>query len=512
MIVTTAEKVKSAVRAAGAFLSARQEAALGQTVIFSELSPQTVPTSAFYSMIRVTMYLLRLPSIMNRALSLLLAAVLLLPAPAKVSNDPPDAKILAPYYIVVDAEDPSIVFYERDPDERCIPASTMKIMTCILTLEQVEDLDETVVITRQAASMKETNSLMHVLAGETLTIRQLLYGLMLHSGNDAAMTLANYVAGSVEAFAEMANAKAAELGMAGTHFLNASGAFRGGQYSTARDMAVLTVYALKNEMFRTLMSTARYTIEPNDVRKQPMEMVNSNRLISDDPDSDCFSALCVGGKTGSTARGGDCLVAVGELDGARVIVVLIGADDTNHRDANKRMPRVFKNGKFLIEYTLENDYAAVSPSALGYAYEDEVALAGLAAPLPVAAWFDESAFVRLPKTLGEQLAADPSKIEVETRLDSGLAAAKAGDIVGSISCSFAGRALFEGDLVAKADAAPTPAPTLALPESTPEPAPDSEIGGILSSADLGVYLFGGLSALLTVSLIVLIALNLRKRS
>ena len=99
--------------------------------------------------------------------------------------------------------------------------------------------------------------------------------------------------------------------------------------------------ALSNDMFRTLISTPRFTIEANDVRKKPMELVNSNRLISDDPTSECYSSICIGGKTGSTDRGGDCLVSVGGLDGARVICVLIGADDTNHRDANKRMPKVF---------------------------------------------------------------------------------------------------------------------------------------------------------------------------
>ena len=90
---------------------------------------------------------------MYRFFSFLLAGMLFLPASAKVSNDPPDADIIAPYYIVVDANDPTLVYYERDPDEQCIPASTMKIMTCILTLENVKDLEETVVVTRQAATM-----------------------------------------------------------------------------------------------------------------------------------------------------------------------------------------------------------------------------------------------------------------------------------------------------------------------------------------------------------------------
>jgi D-alanyl-D-alanine carboxypeptidase len=182
---------------------------------------------------------------MTKVLTLLLAAMMLLPASTPtISNDPPDVELVAPYYIVVDADDPSIVFYERDPDGKCIPASTMKIMTCILTIENVKDYTELVEVTKKAATLKDSNSLMGMFAGEHLTVDQLLHGLMMVSGNDCALLLANYVAGDEEKFAELANAKAAELGMVNSHFLNASGAYRGGQYSSARYMAILTAYAL----------------------------------------------------------------------------------------------------------------------------------------------------------------------------------------------------------------------------------------------------------------------------
>ena len=448
---------------------------------------------------------------MTKALSILLTAMMLLPAASTATpkTAPPDADIIAPYYIVVDADDPSIVFYEKAADDRCIPASTMKIMTCILTLENVKDLDDTVVITKQAASMKETNSLMHVLAGETLSIRQLLYGMMLVSGNDAAMTLANYVAGSVASFAVLANAKAAELGMTSTHFTNASGAFNGKQYSTARDMALLMSYALKNEMFRTLISTARYTIEPNDVRKEPLELVNSNRLISDETDSDCYSPLCIGGKTGSTDRGGDCLVAVGQLDGARVITVLIGADDSNHRDANKRMPHVFQNGKLFIEYTLQNDYVTVTPDSLGLTYQDEVTSSGMVSPLLVSAQFDEGTQGRLPKAIADKLAADPSALEKTTELSEDLSNILPGDTVGTISYTYQGRALFSGNLVAAAESPAFATPTIAPVVETPALETASGTTETLNHTGIGVYIFAGISVVLFCSLIYLIALNVK---
>ena len=448
---------------------------------------------------------------MIKALSILLTAMMLLPAanPATAETAPPDADIIAPFYIVVDADDPSIVFYEKAADDRCIPASTMKIMTCILTLENVKNLDDTVVITKQAASMKETNSLMHVLAGETLSIRQLLYGMMLVSGNDAAMTLASYVAGSVASFAVLANAKAAELGMTSTHFTNASGAFNGKQYSTARDMATLMSYALKNEMFRTLISTARYTIEPNDVRKEPLNLVNSNRLISDEPDSDCYSPLCIGGKTGSTDRGGDCLVAVGQLDGARVITVLIGADDTNHRDANKRMPHVFQNAKLFLEYTLQNDYVAVTPESLGVTYSDKVTPNGMTDAFLVSAQFDEGTQGRLPKALADKLAADPSALETTTKLNEDLSNIQPGDAVGTISCSYQGRTLFSGNLIAGADSPAFATPTIAPVVETPAPEAANTATETLRHAGIGVTIFAGISVLLFCSLIYLIVLNLK---
>lgn len=449
---------------------------------------------------------------MNRVLPLLMAALMLLPASTKISNDPPDVEIVAPYYIVVDAEDPSIVYYERDPDEHCIPASTMKIMTCILALENIEDYSEQVEVSKQAANLKDSNSLLGVYAGEMLTVDQLLHGLMMVSGNDCALLLANRVAGSVAAFCDLSNAKAAELGMLNTHFLNASGAYRSGQYSTARDMAILTSYALKNDKFRELISTVTYTIEANDKRKKADVLENSNRLISDDPEtSEVYTKLCIGGKTGSTVNGGKCLVSVGELDGARIIVVQIGADDLQSYDMHRRMPKVFANAKFLLEYTLNNDYTAVTPESLGFSYTTDVTPEGETASFPISAQFDETAVRRLPNDMADALAADLTKMEVTMELNDDLISAKAGDVVGTISCSYEGRALFSGNLVADTDAVATPAPTATPAPATPTPAPDESIGNLFFSADIGVYIFGGLSVLLAISLIVLILLSLKKR-
>ncbi|HQQ40920.1 MAG TPA: serine hydrolase, partial [Clostridia bacterium] len=254
----------------------------------------------------------------------LLPLTLLRPGRARAEETDPLENLEVPNCIVVDQNDPTIVLYERNADDKSIPGSTMKIMTCILSIELCTDLEQKVTITGQAASMKDTNSLMGVIRGEELTVRELLYGLMLESGNDAALMLALTFGGSVEGFAELMNQKAAELGMTNTYFINASGAYKSGQYSTARDMAILTCYAMKNELFRTLASTVHYTIEPNNVRKRSMEMTNSNKLISDPEDSSLFYEYATGVKTGSTELGGKCLVASATKDGASVIAVMLG--------------------------------------------------------------------------------------------------------------------------------------------------------------------------------------------
>ena len=115
----------------------------------------------------------------------LLPLTVLQPRAALAEETDPMDNLEVPNCIVVDQNDPTIVLYERNADDKSIPGSTMKIMTCILAIELCKDLEQEVTITGQAASLKETNSLMGVIRGETLTVRQLLYGLMLESGNDA---------------------------------------------------------------------------------------------------------------------------------------------------------------------------------------------------------------------------------------------------------------------------------------------------------------------------------------
>ena len=229
----------------------------------------------------------------------LLAAVLLLPLQAEA--------ISAQKAILMDAAT-GRVLYEKDPDSRSLIASTTKIMTALVICEQCNVLDR-VRIPKEAVGIE--GSSMYLLEGEILTVQELLYGLMLHSGNDAAVALAIYCGGTVEGFAELMNDKARQLGLHSTHFENPNGLDSPGHYSTARDLAVLSAYAMENPIFRQTVSTKAVTVGQRYLR-------NHNKLLWQIDGAD-------GIKTGYTKASGRILVSAAIRDGRRLIAVTINA-------------------------------------------------------------------------------------------------------------------------------------------------------------------------------------------
>lgn len=384
-----------------------------------------------------------------RTAAALLAAALTLPMPAaraaQAENPAPDG-VLAPHILVVDADDPSAVLFSRAPDKQCIPGSTMKIMTCILTLEQCT-LTELVTVPKSVNNLSAANSLMGLSAGETLPVSELLYGLMLESGNDAAIALACHIAGSVAGFCSLMNAKALELGMLDTHFLNASGAFRAGQYSTARDMAKLTAYALQNETFCLLIGTRTHTVPANDVRNKPLELVNNNRCLSDPETSRLYDETNIGGKTGSTVQGGKCLVTVSEQAGRRVIVVQLGALEGGTK--GERMTKLFADAKMLAETAFAEGYAWAEADALLAAETAEVRVEGASVldaargALTAAADFS-GARAFIPKATLARVQADPSLLTVSAAPEMVPAPVTKGQSLGETTASVDGTVWFTG--------------------------------------------------------------------
>ena len=202
------------------------------------------------------------------------------------------------------------VLYERNPHERSLIASTTKIMTALIICEQCNVLDR-MRIPKEAVGIE--GSSMYLQEGEVLTLQELLYGLMLQSGNDAAVALAIYCGGTVEGFAELMNDKARNLGLHNTHFENPNGLDSPGHYSTARDLAVLAAYAMENPIFRKTVSTKSLMIGQR-------YLTNHNKLLWRLEGAD-------GVKTGFTKAAGRILVSSAERNNRRLVAVTIDAPD-----------------------------------------------------------------------------------------------------------------------------------------------------------------------------------------
>ena len=227
--------------------------------------------------------------------------------PAFAAAPAPDVGAGAAILIHAETREP---LFELRAGERMLIASTTKIMTALVALERCS-LSESVEIDSRSAG-KEGSS-MYLREGEEYTVEDLLYGLMLASGNDAASALAIHAAGSEAGFVRLMNEKAAELGLEDTSFANPHGLDAEGHYSTARDMAVLAAYAMENDVFARIVSTRSAVVHG-------AEISNHNRLLSEYPG-------CIGVKTGYTMAAGRTLVSCAERDGTRFICVTLSDRD-----------------------------------------------------------------------------------------------------------------------------------------------------------------------------------------
>ncbi len=246
-------------------------------------------------------------SFYRAAAAFLAAAFLLIGASAAPSTS-------ANCVILMDA-DTGKVLHEQNADAQALIASTTKIMTALVALEHLP-LDMEFQIPSEASNIE--GSSMYLKAGEILTIEAMLYGLMLHSGNDAAVALALACSGSVEEFVALMNLKAQKLGLQNTHFENPNGLDGKMHYSCARDLAVLTQHALENEAFAKIVATKTITIANRT-------LTNHNRLLWS-----CEG--CIGVKTGYTKAAGRTLVSAAERNGRRLIAVTLcdGNDWKDH--------------------------------------------------------------------------------------------------------------------------------------------------------------------------------------
>ncbi len=241
----------------------------------------------------------------KRLVATLLALVLMLPGCIRVEA----ADISAKAAIVIEAST-GTVLYEKNPDDKRGIASTTKIMTALVALE-LADMDEVVTIPKESVGVE--GSSLYLETGEKMTIRELMYGLLLESGNDAAVAIAICVSGSVEAFVNEMNDYAARLGCTNTQFKNPNGLTEEGHYSTARDLAIMMAAAMENETFAEMTGTKSISFGNRTFQ-------NHNKLLWN-----CEGVI--GGKTGYTIASGRTLVSCAERDGMRLICVTLDDND-----------------------------------------------------------------------------------------------------------------------------------------------------------------------------------------
>lgn len=230
----------------------------------------------------------------------------------------------------------AVILYERDtdtlvyswaPDERLDPSGMNKIMTAMLAIG-VGDLEETVTVTKEALSSVAIGSVSAGLkAGEQLTLRDLLYCMMVGSANDAAAVIAEHVGGSQEGFIQMMDEKLAELGCQDTRFLNANGLSCEGQYTTARDLAKITQAALEDPFFVELFGAVSYTVPATAVSEE-RHLLTTNYLMSEEKVRNHLDERVTGGKTGALSTTDRSLISTAEVDGVRYLAVVMSAQGT----------------------------------------------------------------------------------------------------------------------------------------------------------------------------------------
>lgn len=234
------------------------------------------------------------------------------------------------------------LLYQKNAYDHLAIASTTKIITCIVAIENYPDLDKKVNVSDKAVGIEGTS--IYLKKGEVIKFKDLLYGLMLASGNDCAVAIAEEVAGE-ENFVAMMNDYAKRCGAYNTHFVNPHGLDADGHYSCAADMAVMTSKALDNPIFKEIVSTKYHSIEPTNVYQKRF-LKHKNRILFNDEN-------CVGVKTGFTDNAGRCLVSASEKDGMRVVSVVLNCQPMFEECA--RLDKLAYNEycykQFVVPYT-----------------------------------------------------------------------------------------------------------------------------------------------------------------
>lgn len=292
-----------------------------------------------------------------RFLSLFLFAAIACSLAAPVSAAQEDLDLFCTKALLLDANHGEVL-YDMNGSERAAPASTTKLMTCLLVLEAVQSgqLSLSTPVTAGETTYQGLSgnfSTANIKVGEVLTVEELLYCLMLPSANEAANVLAAAVDGSIEDFVSHMNRRAGELGCEGTRFANPHGMDQENHYTTAYDLALMMQACLEHDEFTTVAGTPKRTVPATNMSKE-REIYNTNGLVSSWTYGGYLYDKCIGGKTGTTDAAGRCLVAAAR-DGDEVLIsVILGSGPMEVPGEEKLKQGQFRESRRLLEYGFNN--------------------------------------------------------------------------------------------------------------------------------------------------------------
>ncbi len=284
-------------------------------------------------------------------------------------------ELTSDYAFVIDVTNNQILM-DKNSTQRMYPASMTKMMTAILAMENLKDPNQKIEFTYPmlARLWQQGASVVGYAQGDIASVRDLFYGIALPSGADAANAVAITVSGSIDSFVNLMNEKAAQLGMNDTHFVNTTGLHDNNHYSTARDMATLLNYCLKNSTFREVFSASSYRIGPSYYYSSGQTLYSTSKHVIEDESINAPGFT--GGKTGYTEEAGHCLASWSDLNGMTIISVVAHAD-TAYRDRSHlydtakvlqqlsgwKKTRVISEGQLLATVTVEHQFETETVNA-----------------------------------------------------------------------------------------------------------------------------------------------------
>lgn len=345
------------------------------------------------------------------------------------------------------------VLYDQNADQQRYPASITKIMTALLTLEAVGrgELDLSTEVTVDAAALTditEDSSTANLKAGEVISVKNLLYCLLISSANEAANILAMTVCGDIPTFVDRMNQRAQELGMTGTHFVNPHGLHDPDHYSTAWDIYKMTKQAMTHAAFREIVSTSYYTVPATNLSAE-RSLINTNALLTSGKYPGYTFSGTIGVKTGSTGQAGFCLVAAAQKRGHTLVSVVLGAENPTDSKGNVQRKQ-FSESKKLLDWGFTNFTSATLLDQDSYLQEVPVRFSSDTTHVVLRPTQEVTALV--PGTY------DKERLELRLHLDADVASApiQAGDVLGTVTVIYAGEEYAVVDMAAVTDVSFSP--------------------------------------------------------